>query len=511
MITKQFIKIDCRVARKLFPLFISIVCIATMIGLSNGQTFNFDSGSTGVNGAFPPGTVPGGTTAITINLNDGEVLFLPGGTTVILPNTPAGGFIDGVFNFTTVNVPSGITLSFIKHTTNPPVTILATGDIIIDGTIDISGKRGEIFKLTGVFSLGGEGGPGGFNGGNGGFLGLTSNIGGAGLGPGGALPGNVGMKTGGATYGASNSFDMLIPLFGGSGGGGGFGDSRSTGSGGGGGGGAILIASSNITINGTINASGGDGGKCKSINVKDEVGTGGGGGSGGAIKIVANIINGAGSLIAVEGIAPDSSSCSFSGDIGRIRLEAFVHAFSGTINPSPSVSISPGAVTTTSNPALAGVPTLTISSVGGINAPVVTTGNLSVPDLSLPQGTTNPLDVILKTDNIPVGTVFTVRVAPQFGNATDVSSTASADTGNPGKASATAQISLPVGEIVMLSAFADFSIQTAGLYPQINGEEIKRIMVSANFGEKSQLTLVTESGKALSPDKLINNRWVTLK
>jgi hypothetical protein len=62
----------------------------------------FDSGSTGVNGAFVP----------TVN------------TERQLPP-------DGVFNFTNVNIPAGVTVTFAKNATNTPVTILASGDVTI--------------------------------------------------------------------------------------------------------------------------------------------------------------------------------------------------------------------------------------------------------------------------------------------------------------------------------------------------------------------------------------------
>src|SRR2546426_1003989 len=60
------------------------------------QTFN--SGSTGADGPFNP----------TAN------------TTLALPP-------NGVFNFTTINIPSGVTVRFTRNATNTPVTMLASG------------------------------------------------------------------------------------------------------------------------------------------------------------------------------------------------------------------------------------------------------------------------------------------------------------------------------------------------------------------------------------------------
>ena len=142
-------------------LFLSVfVCLAwtTLIsqGSLNAQTFGFTSGSTGVNGAFPPSAVPDGTSSITINMNNGQVTFLPDNTVTVLPNTPSGGFSNGIFNFTTFNLASGITASFIRHVNNTPVTILATGDITIDGVIDVSGEAGKSFSSSVISSKGGR-------------------------------------------------------------------------------------------------------------------------------------------------------------------------------------------------------------------------------------------------------------------------------------------------------------------------------------------------------------------
>lgn len=65
---------------------------------------------------------------------------------------------DGVFHATTVTIHEGATLSFTRNRHNTGVTILATGDIVVDGTIDVSGGDGTVEGP-------GEGGPGGGDGG----------------------------------------------------------------------------------------------------------------------------------------------------------------------------------------------------------------------------------------------------------------------------------------------------------------------------------------------------------
>ena len=72
--------------------------------------FAFNSGSTGADGPFAP----------TVN------------TTVPLPPS-------GIFNFTSVTIPVGVTVKFQRNVTNTPVVILASGDVTIAGTLDISG------------------------------------------------------------------------------------------------------------------------------------------------------------------------------------------------------------------------------------------------------------------------------------------------------------------------------------------------------------------------------------
>ena len=104
----------------------------------------FESGSTGADGPFNPDV--------------SQELALPP---------------DGIFNFTDVNIPAGITITFGKNTTNTPVIVLASGDVTIDGTIDISGTQSADTGAHGDGNLGddglpGIGGPGGFDGGRGG-------------------------------------------------------------------------------------------------------------------------------------------------------------------------------------------------------------------------------------------------------------------------------------------------------------------------------------------------------
>jgi len=192
---------------------------------------------------------------------------------------------DGVLNYTIVTIPSGVTVTFKKNASNTPVYVLATGNVTIAGTINVSGSNGTATDI-------GRGGPGGFDGGYGGAISIA---GGGGMGPGGGKPGQFPSGNGGGGgFGTSGTIGRneysgnggvaygnarLLPLVGGSGGGGAGGSSTDIGSPGGGGGGAIVIASSTtITVNGSIMANGGKT-FINSNNFRS-----GGGGSGGGIK-----------------------------------------------------------------------------------------------------------------------------------------------------------------------------------------------------------------------------------
>jgi hypothetical protein len=434
-----------------------------LCGASPVLAQTFSSGSTGADGAFNPTCAP---TPCTVT------------PPVTLPPS-------GVFNYTTVNVPAGVTVTYTRNAANTPVTILATGNVTVAGTISVNGTKGTDGAATGpLFNAGALGGPGGFTGGQGGsrdgvFLPST------GQGPGGGAPGLTGV----GTYGASASFVSLLPLFGGSGGGGGNRAGSFSGASGAGGGGAVVIASSTqITVTGTVRANGGDAGLLSgSFNS--------GAGSGGAIRLVAPQINGAGILQATGG------SGAVVGGAGRIRLEAFTLGFTGTSSPAASPSTAPGPVTAASTPALVNLPTLTISSVGSTGAPAVPGGSYTTADVSLPAGTTNPVSVTLTATNIPVGTVFSVVLLPQFGAATTVNSSGSA--GTFATSTATANVSFPLGQVSVLNAFGSFTLpQLASLFPLLDGEPVEHILVAANYGEPSTLSLVTKSGKTVTVDKL---------
>lgn len=482
------------------------------MGFGIPSVLAFDSGSTGADGALNP----------TVN------------TEIQLPES-------GILNYTSVNIPAGVTVKFRRNTANTPVYLLASGDVTIAGAIDVSGQDAKPTGTYGDGNLGddgipGEGGPGGFDGGRGGRddqqLRAAIIRGGAGLGPGGGAGGIEGndncntttgywkyVGTGGAhafnvykpstrNYCANNygpfskayGNELLQPLLGGSGGGGGRGGANYPGSGGGGGGGAILVAASGtLRITGSINARGGDGGGIAGTNVGGQ----GAGGAGGAIRLMASKVEGNGNLYAEGGCINYSNSrrqrcgttgytTEHGGSDGRIRIEGEAITFSGNSYPA-YIGDTPGPVFL-SNP-----PTLRIASVAGRAVPANTTG---VADVVLPASASEePMDVVFESSNIPLGNQVTLRAVPAYG--TVVEATSGAIEGSAAAGSASVSITLPSGPTI-LQASTTYSITVASLNDRVleerlsgfaQNERVERVDVTVALEGSAQATLVTESGK----------------
>ena len=447
---------------------LSFFCAATLQAQNS-----FSSGSTGADGAFTPATTQ----------------------SIAVPDS-------GVFNFTTVNIPSGVTITFTRSASNKSLTILASGDVVIAGTINLDGRIGN------SNGSGGFGGPGGSSGGTGGYgfdqsfsgvpgdgpgaggggissatTSLPGGGGGGGYGTAGA-PGPTGAVSGqgGPRFGAVT----ILPLVGGSGGGGGGSRPNARGGAGGGGGGAILVASSGtITIGGTIFARGGNGGSGNA---------GGGGGSGGAVRLIANTITGGGTMN-VSGGGGGGANYSYNGGEGGqgyVRFEAYDYSnFAGNTTPGNIISFAfPHPITPPNSP------TLRIASVGGVNAPAAPLGSLQgVPDVIVPSSQPNPVTVALEGANLPLGTIVQVILTPATGNRTTVQSSGLA--GTESASTASASVTLP-GGISVISALAVIDLTIAKANPIfIEGERVNRIEVAATFGGPSELTYVTQSGRRI--------------
>jgi hypothetical protein len=357
-----------------------IFCVTVLVaGLPAGGRAQVNTGSNGSDGAFNPTT----------------------NTVINMANHP-----NGIYQYSSVNIPANVTVTFIPNANNTPVTWLVQNNVVINGTVIVSGQSSTNPSPW----QGGLGGPGGYKGGDGAN---GNSLATSGQGPGG---GNAGSSAGLYNYG--NAF--LVPLIAGSGGGGGQGGQWGEGSGGGGGAGAILIvASSSIAIAGAIHA---DGGGAYSAQYWVQ----GGPGSGGGIRLVASQISGAGAL-SVNG-----------GGNGRIRFDAYDNEFAGNVSGQFSSGFQP-----IITPSAGQLPQLTVTSVGGVPVSASPTGVLSTPDAVISAQQSSPMPVVVNCANLPLGTAITVTIKPISGSS--VSAVGNNNTGTLASSSATISINIPRG------------------------------------------------------------------
>ncbi len=354
-----------------------------------------NAGSNGSDGALSP------TTSINIDMHDH-------------PN--------GIYQYTSVNIPSGVTVTFTPNANNTPVVWLVQSNVVISGTIDVSGQNAL---------GGGAGGPGGWAGGS---AGSGNNFPSSGLGPGGGAAGSTSSATpiilggqasygtvgiqagpsqqgygGNAASGPTYGNQWLIPLLGGSGGGGGPSNA------GGGGGGLLIAANNQITIGGNVLANGGDGvTSCGYLCV-----TTGAGGSGGAVRLVALTILGGGSISASggSGIGGYNSYGLFAnpaGD-GRVRFDTFLNSFNGGITGVFTQGYQPIII-----PAAGQGVQLNIMSIGGVAVSASPTGQLLMPDAIVPGAQVNPIPVVVSCANLPLNTAITLTIKPATGSPVSV-------------------------------------------------------------------------------------------
>lgn len=449
--------------KRLCVIFMGLWIIGGMMVIPSVMAADFSSGSTGADGAFEP-------------TEDTEL---------VLPE-------DGIFNFTTVNIPEGVTVTFRRNRNNTPVTILASGDVTVAGTISVNGEDGNV-------QVPGRGGPGGYSGGYGGIAG---GPGGNGEGPGGGgagryaggggfgTEGGQGVKNGNVLNNGGKVYgnERLLPIIGGSGGGGGS-ENLTANGGGGGGGGSLLIASSGtINIIGAITANGGNG-----VGGNNYYGNSGGG-SGGSIRLLAHTISGNGMITARGGAGAYGYGDNKAGDggIGRIRLEAETILHTVAIDPPQAVTVGYAPVLT-----LPDMPTLAITRIAGQDVPISPTGMYAAPDLILPVRTTNPVSVEISATNIPVGVEVTLTVSPQVGSPTTVTGLLS---GTDASSTAIVEIDLSTTYSTILTASTTFSIPTAsngGRDIYAEGEKVVKMKVASVMGGGSRVSYITESGREI--------------
>jgi hypothetical protein len=365
-----------------------IALLLTLATAAHAQPFN--SGSSGADGAFNP------TVDVTLDV-------------------PA----NGVFNFTSITVPTGVTVRFRCHPSNAPVMMLATSDVVIAGTIDVSGGHAPPSGTAGDGNPADDGTPGsagcgGYPGGRGADP-FFSRFGQAGLGPGG--------RAGDAGFGILGyGLPELRPLVGGSGGPGADSSVVRT-AGGGGGGGAIAIASSTrIQLTGRVQAYGGDGGAMQLFGGAAEQGFPG---TGGAIRLVAPRVEGTGQLLAEAGRFHSNlgvlTTTRNTQGIGRIRIDTSVLTFMGTSSPVATVGVPTSVL-------LSSPPEIRVISVNGIAVS-------ENPDEPIQIAPANNLVVGLQTTNMPAGSV--INVVANYSNTSVLRGGSSLPTGPDGSTTAT--------------------------------------------------------------------------
>ncbi|MFI4911224.1 MAG: beta strand repeat-containing protein [Sedimentisphaeraceae bacterium JB056] len=254
------------------------------------------------------GTAYSSGKAVTVTSSDNIAFDTTNGTYSINSGTNVDGNVAGsiaTFYFGDLDIQSGSTVTV---TGVNPLILRASGNVDIDGTIDVSGND----STSG--GTGAAGVLGGSSGGNGGAAnsGLGANGSGSGggtastadwnAGGGGGFGGLGGQGAYNASYGGAGGSTYgnltVSTLQGGSGGAGGGGNAGGGGAGGAGGGAIKIDADGDITITGTINATGGDGGYNTVISYRS-----GAGGSGGAIVLesASDVVINANALLNVDG------------------------------------------------------------------------------------------------------------------------------------------------------------------------------------------------------------------
>ena len=338
---------------------------------------------------------------------------------------------DGRLHYTTVTVAANRTLRFRRNPLNTPVYLLAQGDIVINGVIDISGSTSPS-----NVPIGGAGGPGGFDGGKPGFGaafppgdGYGPGAGGAGVAGSGANAaggggyGQAGNGGSSAQHGGTYGSPLLIRLIGGSGGGG---DTGQPGNGGAGGGGAILVASNTkIVLAGRVDALGGS-----------WRGSSYTGGSGGAIRLLAPRVEGAGSLRVGGGSA--------GGGYGRARVDTldktalqlrFDPVQSGTLGSNMFVEPST-------------VPRLDIIEAAGQAIPL---GTGQTVQIQLPFGSDTNRTVVLRAEDFGVDVPVRITLTPDSGPRTFIDTNIVNTTVNP--ATLEVPVALPPNTLVTIHAW----------------------------------------------------------
>lgn len=151
----------------------------------------------------------------------------------------------------------------------------------------------------------------------------------------------------------------------------------------------MIASSTQILINGTINANGGQPGLATNQCAA--------GGSGGAIRLVSNAIAGTGTLTAAGG---STTQCRTAGGPGIIREESTSTFFTGSTSGTVAQSAPFRLLLPT-----AGSPTANVISINGIS---IAPNPNTFPDITI--NTSGTVPVVIQTQNIPSNATLTLTI-----------------------------------------------------------------------------------------------------
>jgi hypothetical protein len=144
---------------------------------------------------------------------------------------------------------------------------------------------------------------------------------------------------------------------------------------------------------------------------------------------------------------------------------------------------------------VAGLPTLSITSVAGVAAPASPTGNA---DITLSSSTPNPVTVAFATTGVPVGNTVKLTITPANSALANVAATSPALVGTTDNATASVSVNLPSGPSTLQATVSYTVVASVGDLLGVQfakGERVEKVMLVASLKGPTMMTLTTVSGK----------------
>lgn len=245
----------------------------------------------------------------------------------------------------------------------------------------------------------------------------------------------------------------------------------------------MLVAAGAVTLTGTINARGGNGGAVNNGSCtrgSADSGGAGGGGSAGAVRILTPAFSGAGTI----NVGGGTGGCRPGN--GSTDVDDWNAGGHGGVGRSSVEIVSGGTFS------LSAIPTLAITSIGGVAVPPNPSG---AGDVTLPGELPNPTGITISASGIPVGTVVKLTLHQPY--ADKVTANASALAGTLQASTATGSINIPTGSSVLMASttYALTVAQGEALKVYAGGERVEWVSLAAVMGGEMNVTLITVSGK----------------